>query len=219
MNLLQDFEQLVLRAACDVGGRLPRAFHELWRLWPMSSRTGTLGSAIASSRQVFSTVPRRTVVEQSRSPQGNSRGMHADLQPDHRNLTRGDVELIWQMRRADVISALRNFAAVRFIRMPVHGAVGWEIETPFRDVVNVVGARQDLSKRQRAQVYYAVLIAFVTLPLGMSFPSPFGIVEELDQIIDDAPEIRAAVQEVWSTVDDQTFWMAVGRRHMQLAAV
>lgn len=216
MNLLDDFEHLVLRAACDVGGRLPRAFHELWRLWPMSSRTGTLGRAIASSRQAFSTVPRRTVVEQ---PQGSSGGMHADLQRDHRNLTSGDVELIWHMRRADVISALRNFAAVRFIRMPVHGAVGWEIETPFRDVVNVVGARHDLSKRQRAQVYYAVLIAFVTLPLGMSFPSPFGIVEELDQIIEDAPEIRAAVQEVWSTVDDQTFWMAVGRRHMQLAAV
>lgn len=219
MNLLGNFQQLVLRAACDIGGRLPRALHDLRRMWPLSGRTGTLGGAIAYSRQVFPTTPRRTVVEQSRLPRGSSAGTHPDLQPDHRNLTRGDVELIWQLRREDVVSALRNFASVRFIRMPVHGAVGWEIEAPFRDVVNVVGARADFSKRQRAQVYYAVLIAFVTLPLGMSLPSPFGIVEELDQIIDDAPEIRAAVQEVWCTVDDEAFWVAVGRRHMQLAAV
>lgn len=103
--------------------------------------------------------------------------------------------------------------------MPTHGAAGWEIEMPLRAVVNAVGADEGLSKFQRVQVYDAVLIALVTLPLGMALPNPFGIVDELDRIIDAAPQISAAVLRVWSTVDDPMFWVAVEERNAQRTAV
>lgn len=224
MSLLQGLARLVMRAARDVDGRVLRALHDLWRTSFMSGRTparsgGIASGGVASGWPVATPLPARTDVEQSRLRRKSSAGMHTIPRPDHRDLTRADVELIWLKRNNCVVSAIHNFAALRFIRLPVHGAAGWEIETPLRDVVNVVGANEGLSKLQRTQVYNAVLIACVTLPLGMALPSPFGIVDELDQIIADAPEITAAVQAVWSIVDDPELWTAVGRRRTQLAAV
>jgi hypothetical protein len=129
---------------------------------------------------------------------------------DDAHLSRADVDLLWRMRASRVTSALRNFAALRFIRLPLHRGVDQVIEAPLRGVVNAVGRKQRLTKVQRMQVYDAALIAIVGLPLGMALPSPFGILDELDHIVDGNPAISAAVLEVWNLIDDRNFWSAVG---------
>jgi hypothetical protein len=138
------------------------------------------------------------------------------VERDNRDLSKADVEVIWRARRIRVISAVRNFVALRFIPLHVegHGTDG-VVEEPFRDVVNLVGSRADLSTSQRIQVYDAALIALAGLPLGMDLPSPFGILDELDQIVAGSPEISEAVQQVWTMVDDREFWTAVARRVMR----
>jgi hypothetical protein len=132
--------------------------------------------------------------------------------PEHADahLSRADVDLLWRMRASRVTPALRNFAALRFIHLPLHRGVDQVIEEPLRGVVNAVGRREGLTKAQRMQVYDAALIAIVGLPLGMALPSPFGILDELDHIVDGNPAISAAVLEVWNLIDDRNFWKAVG---------
>jgi hypothetical protein len=141
--------------------------------------------------------------------------------PEHdgAHLTRADVDLRWRMRASRVVPALRNFAALRFIRLPLNRGVDRVIEAPLRDVVNAVGRKDGLTKAQRAQVYDAALIAIVGLPLGMALPSPFGILDELDRIVDSDPDVSAAVLEVWNLIDDRNFWSAVGERLRKPSAV
>jgi hypothetical protein len=138
---------------------------------------------------------------------------------DDAHLTRADVDLIWWMRASRVVPALRNFAALRFIRLPLNRGVGRVIEEPLRGVVNAVGRKEGLTRTQRRQVYDATLIAVVGLPLGMALPSPFGILHELDHIVDSAPEIRPAVLEVWNLIDDRDFWSVVGESIRRSGAV
>ena len=52
----------------------------------------------------------------------------------------------------------------------------------------------------------------------MGLPSPFGIHDELDQIVAGSPEISEAVLQVWSTVDDREFWTAVAKRLMRASS-
>src|ERR671919_458089 len=58
--------------------------------------------------------------------------------PEHDgdHLSRADVDLIWRMRASRVVPALRNFAALRFIRLPLNRGVDRVIEEPLRGVVN-----------------------------------------------------------------------------------
>ena len=130
---------------------------------------------------------------------------------DQFHLSRADVDMLWRRRARRVVPAVRNFAALRFIRLPFGLGVDQVIEEPLRSVVNAIGRRQGLSRPQRTRVYDAALIAIVGLPLGMGLPSPFGILEELDRIVDGSPEISGAVLEVWNLIDDQDFWSAVGK--------
>jgi hypothetical protein len=211
MSLLEGLERLITRAACDLDARAMRALRRLWRASLVSIRTPAGGSALAARRPSPPTVRPRAAAGQS------WRGVVK--QSDHRNLTRIDVDRLWRGRNRCVVAAICNFAAVRFIRLPRLGPWGWEIETPIRDVVNAVGVDENLSKNRRMQVYNAVMIAFVKLPLGMELPSPFGIVDELDRIVGDDPQIRTAVQRVWSIVDDPVFWSAVGTSRAPLVAV
>lgn len=113
---------------------------------------------------------------------------------------------MWRRRRDRVVPAFRNFAALRFVRLPVDGSVDGVIDGSLRHVVNTVGRRADLSMPQRTKVYEAALIAVGGLPLGMALPSPFGILDELDQIVAAAPEVSAALLEVWTIIDDREFW-------------
>lgn len=218
MNWLEDLERLVIRIACDIDGHLSSAFRSL-RMSGMSVRTRDRGGALRSRPSVSMPVPARAAVERSRFRHNGAVGVGTVPQRDDQHLTTADIQFTWLKWNHGVIAALRNFAALRFLPMPIHSAAGWEIETPLREVVNAVGAEERLSKFERAQVYDAVLIAFVTLPLGMALPNPFGIVHEIDRIIADAPQIGTAVLKVWVTVDDPMFWMAVAERHAQPAAV
>ena len=138
---------------------------------------------------------------------------------DQAHLSRADVDLLWRMRASRVVPALRNFAALRFIRLPLNRGADQVIEAPLRGVVNAVGRKQGLTKVQRMRVYDAALIAIVGLPLGMALPSPFGILDELDLIVDSDPGITAAVLEVWNLVDDRDFWSTVGESLNRSSAV
>lgn len=141
------------------------------------------------------------------------------LHHDACELRRSDVDALWQKQRHAVVSAFRNFSALRFLQLPLDGTALLVIEKPLRDVVNAVGRADALSRRQRRRVYDAVLTACAGLPLGMALPSPFGILHDIDRIIATEPELRDAVLNVWTTVDDPDFWMGVSRRFGQAAAV
>lgn len=219
MNWLEDLERLVMRIACDIDGHLLSALRRLRRMSGMSVRTRGRGVAFRPRPAMSVPVPARGAAERPRFRHDRAAGAGAASRPDDQHLTSADVQFTWLKWNHGVIAALRNFAALRFLPMPTHGAAGWEIETPLREVVNTVGAEARLSKFERTQVYEAVLLAFVTLPLGMALPNPFGIVQEIDRIIADAPQISSAVLKVWVTVDDPMFWMAVAERHAQPAAV
>lgn len=129
-------------------------------------------------------------------------------------LLRADVEVLWSRQRRRVVSAFRNFAALRFIRLPVDSAAERVIEKPLRDLVNDVGRRRGLDVAQRRIIYGCALLALGRLPLGMALPSPFGIIDEVDGVVACAPELASAIQEVWATVDDPQFWMTVSRQCM-----
>src|SRR5690606_7172571 len=96
----------------------------------------------------------------------------------------------------------RNFAAARFIRVPAGAGLERMAEARLRAAVNDVGARRGLPKADRLRVYEAAVIAFARLPLGMSLPSPLGILREVDTIVDGAPELADAVLAVWGIIDD-----------------
>lgn len=130
---------------------------------------------------------------------------------DESHLYRADVDLLWRRRARRVVPAVRNFAALRFIRLPFDRGVDLVIEEPLRGLVNAVGRKGGLSTSQRKQVYDAALIAIVGLPLGMGLPSPLGILDELDRIVDGSPDISDAVLEIWNLVDDRDYWSAVGK--------
>jgi hypothetical protein len=138
---------------------------------------------------------------------------------DEFHLSRADVDMLWRRRARRVVPAIRNFAALRFIRLPFECGVDRVIEEPLRSVVNAISRKDDLSTAQRMRVYDAALIAIVGLPLGMGLPSPFGILDELDRIVDGSSEISNAVLEVWNLIDDRDFWSAVGKSLRRSSAV
>lgn len=135
-----------------------------------------------------------------------------------RDLVRADVELLWWSHRSSVVSAVRNFAAQRFIRLPVGTYPERVVEKPLRDLVNEVGRQRALTTPQRRRVYIATLLAVGELPLGMGLASPFDLVDELDRIVGGAPRVADAVQQMWTTVDDPRFWIRVARRGLYLPA-
>lgn len=134
-----------------------------------------------------------------------------------RDLVRSDVELLWWSNRDQVVYAVRNFAAQRFIRLPVDSVAEKVVEMPVRDAVNGICRARALPVGQRQHVYRAALIALSGLPLGMGLASPFGILHDLDQIIEDAPLLADAVQQTWTTLDDPAFWMQVATRSLYMA--
>ena len=195
----------VMRLACDVDRRLRRVLDGAW-LVPGRDRPPRCIQARAYARVTAVRVPAQHEVDTRRRQVAAAA---TAVRVDHRVLSRDDVEALWRRHRQGVLLAFQNFAALRCIPIPIASDGAWEIEESLRDVINTIGAYEGLAKLDRLRVYHALMIAFVTLPLGMALPSPFGLVDELDHVTGDAPRMRAAVQWAWSVVDDPTFWKAL----------
>lgn len=140
------------------------------------------------------------------------RGVNDIASATVRDLVRSDVELLWWIHRDHVVYAVRNFAAQWFVRLPVDSVAERVIEKPVRDSVNSIGRARVLPVTHRQRVYQAALVALGGLPLGMGLASPFGILEDLDQIVGHTPGVADAVQQTWATLDDPRFWLQVSRR-------